>query len=529
MIKQRLILIQGDARRIPLADGSVHCVITSPPYWSLRDYGLKPSVWGGEELCQHEWGQWREKHDVREESTSGKTRTTERFYGDPSRKFNGNHEKHTAGAFCQKCGAWFGCLGLEPTPELYVEHVVLIFREVRRVLRDDGTLWLNIGDSYASGKGSCNNHGGGETSLEGHAKLKEAGAYKLHRGNKSDLEVSGLKPKDLVGIPWMLAFALRADGWYLRQEIIWAKPNPMPESVTDRCTKAHEQVFLLTKSPRYFYDADAIREPVTSTGGASFGPQTKIKVPNGWDTSKGSGGHGSFHKDGRGETEYREITPQDDGHVRVNNIEVQSRKLESADQRNHPLGRNKRSVWQIATQSFPEAHFATYPIKLVNPCIQAGTSEKGCCPKCGAPWKRVVERIPWHNGNANGIEYAGKNGDTDPNAAGRRMLLNMKRNREAGAPHNDPGPPRITVAWIPSCKCPVADPVPCTVLDPFNGAATTGVAAKLLDRSYIGIEPKAEYIEISRKRLANTRHGKPKVTRRRREKPEPSLFALETP
>lgn len=527
---QRLILIQGDARRIPLADRSVHCVVTSPPYWSLRDYGLAPSVWGGEELYQH---------DFTSEVVERENRRGLGLADSPACTRSGAKKIATVGwqkfthGFCRKCGAWFGCLGLEPTPELFIEHQVLIFREVRRVLRDDGTLWLNIGDCYnASNGGTKNGIGeayGRSPDKPGHdrdcrvATAVKRNLVKRRAGNDCDpkrgaaangqpmhASAPNLKPKDLVGIPWMLAFALRADGWYLRQENIWHKPNPMPESVTDRCTKSHEQVFLLTKSPRYFYDADAIREPVTSTGGASFGPQTKIKVPNGWDTGKG--GHGSFHREGRGATEYKRL---DDGHIHVDGVEVQSRKLESADQRNHPLGRNKRSVWTIATQAFPEAHFATFPVKLVNPCIQAGTSEKGCCRKCGAQWTRVVERInaPGHNGKTESAY--------EPGSTANRLALLRQAARKAGGEYVNA---RVTTTWLASCKCNAGEPVPCIVLDPFSGAATTGVAAKLLGRSYIGIEPKVEYIEISRNRLKNAKHGKVKRKAKKKVKQEAMLF-----
>jgi len=272
-----------------LADESVHCCVTSPPYWGLRDYGVE------------------------------------------------------------------GQIGLEPTPEAFVTRLVDVFREVRRVLHADGTLWLNLGDSYANdGKWGGSSGGKHVKALHGNSGVGRA------------KRETGLKPKDLVGIPWMVAFALRADGWYLRQEIIWAKPNPMPESVTDRCTKAHEHVFLLTKGSSYFFDADAIREPSTSgdlrrpyapgqvdsrgNGHDRGGGQLrKVKVPGGWD--RGEGGHGTIHRAGRTSAEYQEASVQP--------------------------GRNKRSVWTIATQAFPEAHFATFPEELAETCIKAG------CPAGG--------------------------------------------------------------------------------------------------------------------------------------------------
>lgn len=245
-----------------LADESVHCCVTSPPYWGLRDYGVE------------------------------------------------------------------GQIGLEATPEAFVARLVDVFREVRRVLRKDGTLWLNLGDSYAN-DGKWGGASGGKHVEALHGK---SGIGRAKRN-------TGLKPKDLVGIPWMVAFALRADGWYLRQEIIWAKPNPMPESVTDRCTKAHEHVFLLTRSERYFYDAEAIKEDAIEAGRI-------VKATGG---AAKNAGKGKFGATAIGFTSHDTLV----------------------------TNRNKRSVWTIATQAFPEAHFATFPEELAETCIKAG------CPAGG--------------------------------------------------------------------------------------------------------------------------------------------------
>ena len=240
---------------------------------------------------------------------------------------------------CAKCGAVRvdQQIGLEKTPEEYIAKMVKVFREVRRVLRADGTCWVNLGDSYASGKGTCYNPGGGANSL-GQGRKAE-GAHPLDRGNKSTLAAVGLKPKDLVGIPWMLAFALRSDGWHLRQDIIWAKPNPMPESVTDRCTKSHEYLFMLSKNAHYFYDAEAIKEPGVMKPQVRLTPRDFV---NGKDAER--------RVDRRPNYRLRE------------DVEVEN------------AMRNKRSVWTIATQPFKEAHFATYPEKLVEPCILAGSA-----------------------------------------------------------------------------------------------------------------------------------------------------------
>ncbi len=258
-----------------------------------------------------------------------------------------------------------GQLGLEETPEQYVENMVAVFREVRRVLRDDGTLWLNLGDSYTSG------------GRDGHG-TRVGYKQQTNRGMNGDRDPvrapqpPGLKPKDLVGIPWMVAFALRADGWYLRSDIIWAKPNPMPESVTDRPTKAHEYLFLLTKGLRYYYDAEAIRERAEC------------------DRMRGPAHHPDpISTNGNSGLAHRPLT----GH------------------------RNKRSVWTVTTQPFSGAHFATFPPKLIEPCILAGSAE----------------------------------GDT--------------------------------------------------VLDPFAGAATTGVVACRHNRSFVGLELNPEYVELGRNRI----------------------------
>ena len=215
-----------------------------------------------------------------------------------------------------------GQIGLEETPGEYVRKLVEVFREVKRVLKDDGTLWLNIGDSYASNPAS----GGAQSSK------MTGGEHKRTPSERKYQRPDGLKPKDLIGIPWMLAFALRADGWYLRQDIIWHKPNPMPESVRDRCTKAHEYVFLLSKSERYFFDAEAMKEP-------SAQPERAGKLERSFSTGKPDA-----------------VLRQDVGRA-VMRTET----------------RNRRSVWTVATRPYKGAHFATFPPALIEPCILAGS------------------------------------------------------------------------------------------------------------------------------------------------------------
>lgn len=393
-ITKRVRILEGDVREQlkTLPDGSVHCCVTSPPYWGLRDYGVP------------------------------------------------------------------GQLGSEKTPAEYVAVMVAVFREVRRVLRDDGTLWLNMGDTYATFKGSCHNPGGGENSLGKH--LKAAGVIPTGRASANRMltpGTEGLKPKDLIGIPWRLAFALRADGWWLRQDIIWQKPNPMPESVTDRCTKAHEYVFLLTKSAHYFYDAEAVKEPQTGTAHSrGQGTAQKEEVPG-----RGTKSNTSFN---RVMTAYTEV----------------------------PGGRNKRSVWTIPTQAYHGAHFATFPEALVEPCILAGTSTKGCCPKCGAPWERMVNKVT----NTEGRKLAGKH--EGEYQRGRVT----PRTAEAGDFH-DLGTVSVrTVGWQPTCGCKEAVfPGLCTVLDPFLGSGTTAVVAARHGRNCIGIELNPAYMKLAQRRL----------------------------
>ena len=334
---------QGDALKMmqTLPEASVHCCVTSPPYWGLRDYGT--AKWeGGAADCDHSYN-----HGV--QGTTGqradRTFTAQAVYKDE----------------CRRCGAVRvdGQLGLERTPEEYVARMVEVFREVRRVLRDDGTLWLNIGDSYSNDtKWGGTSGGKNATSAAGGyqgQRVRRGTDCDPKRGKRAEGQPigrcngSGLKPKDLVGIPWMLAFALRGDGWYLRSEIIWHKPNPMPESVKDRPTKSHEQIFLLAKRECYYYEDEAIREPHSEVSIARakrnrFGGKYAESDPIQHGALKSGNGYGAGAD-----------------HAKVLN----------------PAGANRRTVWTVPTHPFPEAHFATFPEKLIEPSIKAG------CPAGG--------------------------------------------------------------------------------------------------------------------------------------------------
>lgn len=312
------IVYQGDVLTVlrTMEDSSVQCCVTSPPYWAMRDYGLAPNVYGGRETCAHDFGPETSLH------RGGPAGDFLRVRNRQSRNLVADIN---TGAFCSLCGAWRGNLGHEPTPDLFIKHMVLIFGELKRVLRDDGTLWLNMGDTY-------NNDSPG---------MKKYSVKKAHCGN--------YKRKDLIGIPWMLAFALQSDGWYLRSDIIWHKPNPMPESAKDRPVKAHEYLFLLSKCRKYYYNAAAIKERASeNTHSRGDGMHKKLHVPSGWDTSSGS------HTKLMGR--YRAKQNESFAKATMEKVEY----------------RNKRSVWTVPVFPYQDAHFATFPPDLIKPCILAG-------------------------------------------------------------------------------------------------------------------------------------------------------------
>ena len=307
------LILFGDCREslktIATSDTKARMCVTSPPYYGLRDYGTATWI-GGDPNCNH-----RRDTKVKPENcnTGHKNHDDMAGVGDAIYK-----------TVCPKCGAirQDSQIGLEQSPEEYVKEMVKVFSLVRDCLTDDGTLWLNIGDSYYNYRSDGNYPK--QTVSKTRQDLPQSTPV---RGNK----LEGLKQKDLIGIPWMLAFALRADGWYLRQDIIWHKPNPMPESVKDRCTKAHEYIFLLSKSKNYYYDNEAIKEPAKDWG-------TRDRT------------NGKYHNPGSGLAPHSGLT------------------------KSYPT-KNKRSVWSVTVKPYKEAHFATYPPDLIEPCILAGSEE----------------------------------------------------------------------------------------------------------------------------------------------------------
>lgn len=533
-----------------MESNSVHCCVTSPPYWGLRDYGVA------------------------------------------------------------------GQLGLEKTPDEYIAKMVAVFREVRRVLRDDGTLWLNLGDSYARQAGDDFTKATDSVMRTGRTGKSE---QLFKRGNNTP--PAGLKPKDLVGIPWRLAFALQADGWVLRQEIIWHKPGPMPESVRDRCTKSHEQIFLLCKATwsgpnngqfAHISDQDARwlamfvdtegnicikRSERQESGRMQYGAQVAFANTSRalLEAAQQIVGSGSFHErmgknspvfyyqiagqqardflhriypflivkqrqaalaihvqdvlNTKGKkrpggyrapehTDFLETawtrmkmlnhfgnpdlsdvpvpeygrwsgcskyfydaeavkeptTEPDDGRERVYGGRNKGTKLREQGIRllgNTIVGngatRNKRSVWTVPSAAYSEAHFATFPPNLIKPCILAGTSARGCCPKCGGPWERVVEKVAGRPASYNGSDF--RNGKKAAAANALAAVGQKERTAET-----------TTTGWQPTCDCGEADTQPCTVLDPFGGSGTTGMVALELGRKAVLIELNPEYVKLAEKR-----------------------------
>lgn len=374
----RVTILATDVRKALaiLPDDSFDCVVTSPPYYGLRSYGTDPQIWDGDPNCDHQWGELqrgKRKDMLPEDKTKSIGRSGRNDWQDGA--------AHNGGNFCLQCGAWRGELGLEPYLGLHLDHLVEIFREVRRILKPTGTLWLNYGDCYASSpngrsaadtkaagnddrtfrdkpistvgpiQARCNNGEGQHHDRRGPVYEQDSESRQNSRGTRAQVLhdrkqssnplgriVAGgyLKPKDLCMIPNRLAIALQDDGWWVRSEIIWHKPNPMPESIADRPTSSHEKIWLLTKSEKYFYDAEAIKEPTR------------------FDSHIQSAKKGAFN----GKTEAMADTGRNAFRAIVET-------------------RNIRNVWTIGTEPFSEAHFAVFPTAIADRCIKAGCPEGG--------------------------------------------------------------------------------------------------------------------------------------------------------
>jgi len=361
-----------------LPDNSVQCIVTSPPYWGLRKYKAPDTIWGGDKNCEHEWdGATRVRNN--DKTAGAKQRTNIGAVG---------RDEPVANSACPLCGAWKGQFGLEPTIDQYVQHSIEILRECKRILRPDGVMFWNCGDSYYAG------------------------------GNS---DIPELKPKDLCLIPFRVALAAQADGWWVRSDIIWNKPNPMPESVQDRPTDAYEHIFMFTKSARYYWDIEAVREPAEQ-----------------WGT--------------RDRSEMRGGTT--DPMLKHHGLENDT----------NPAGRNLRNVWTFPTQSYKGAHFATFPQELPERCIKAATPEYGCCDKCGKPYERitehknmVIERTDWGE------------------QAGNRTAISGTMVSPAETK---------TLGWQAACKCGLYSCNTCgIVLEYYTGRSNTNVSFNYQEQS----------------------------------------------
>jgi DNA modification methylase len=372
---------------------SIHCVVTSPPYFGLRNYDAD------------------------------------------------------------------GQIGLEPTPEEYIQRLVETFDAVRDALHHQGTVWVNLGDSYWGSMGgsfkSSESMGAYQDRMteEGNTlAIRSPTPYSQTRARES----GGYKPKDLIGIPWMFAFAMRARGWYLRTDIIWDCPNKMPESCKDRPGRAHEYIFLFTKSRDYFYDDEAVRVPSVT----AFKPNQQ-QTPNAKSAS----------------------------------VQQPRNTIQKRGGRTYPFRtgtRRLRSVWSLSLEPYKGAHTAPYPTKLVDPCVKAGSSEGGCCGACLSPLKRTLEKVRIRDKETD-RSWQGLPSTTPP----QRSVPYEPKKQGSMEPEWD----YKTVGWERTCKCEGTEVIPCTVMDPFSGSGTTGLVATSLGRNYLGIDINGDYLPLAIERI----------------------------
>lgn len=493
----------------------VQCVVTSPPYYGLRDYKTPPTIWGGAPGCRHEWvdrvvatevgrGNWAQAVNGRGE-----------VQGDVAEFREPLRATATTGT-CAHCGAWRGQLGLEPLRDClgwargemcstcYICHMREVFARVGDVLRDDGVCFLNIGDSYnVAGR---DGHGTRIGYKQGTNRASASG------DDHSRATAPGLKPKDLVLVPERLALALQVDGWYVRSRIAWAKDNPMPESVTDRPTNCWEHIWLVTKSERYYWDAEAVKEAAAEDTHARYargrsddhkyadggpGGQTiartfdHMRRPKAWDSDMGS---------------QRTLVA---GYRRTPGVNPKAASNERGSRQNESFSaavkdivgtRNMRNLWRVNTQPYPGKHYATFPENIPTRAVLAGTSAHGACSECGTPWERVVENGGPDldhqracGGDANG-EYEGRATKDyadaraqDASATKARILAGMVE--------------RVTTGWERGCKCATDEVVPCVVCDPFMGSGTVGQVAQELGRNWIGVDLDERNLELQAGRV----------------------------
>lgn len=437
-----------------VATASVHCVVTSPPYWGLRDYGVAPTVW-------------------------------------PAVTFKPAHDLPEVTVPAMVCAH-----GLEPDLLSFVAHVVLVFREVARVLRPDGAAWINFGDSYATGTEADRNPS--RPASLGRAQRKPAGW--TNRCQRERRSPEGLAAKNLLLMPHRVALALQADGWIVRQDEVWAKPAPMPEAVSDRSTRAHEYNFHCARSQKYFHDAFAVAEPCSAPQANTEADRARafsrrratVVAPTQAAIVPSRSRNEERRTDGsRGRLDHRGTSVPWEGH-----------------------SRNPRSVRAWSAKPFKGSHFATFPPDLPAEYVMASTSEVGACPHCGAFWRRIFTRgepaRDWRSADTPS-ELHGSHG----------------RRRSHGQPPDvgQNSAPRAHVGWERPCRCPHARPAPCVVLDPFAGSGTTLAVAEALGRAAVGVEAQPAYVaDLMPARFADVaaRFARPRAPKRRPAAPAPA-------
>jgi DNA modification methylase len=505
-----------------LPEKSVHCVITSPPYWSLRDYQTEPQIWGGGDDCEHVWGEQAQRRVGRNDDDFNAR--TQGQYGKWSavHTYATNQPKtSTSGTFCQCCHAWLGHLGLEPTPfctaamqgqdcadQCYLGHLLQVADGLFRVLRDNGTLWWNISDSYCS----TDKWGGGKSGNSGKHTVADNGDVPSWTVRQRREPVPGLAPKNLMNIPARFSIAMQARGWTLRSEIRWLKASSMPESVQDRPSVSHETVFLFSKGATYFYDHDAVRHENTNI------PRTRER-PNGaptfakfgYNTSCGQNPNGRTRRTGDWWYESLDavIADTESWLAHAKQVRVHGGMLLSPE--GEPLGLN------VNPQSYAGAHFATFPEKLVTPMVLASTSSYGACSQCLSPWQRVTTR---EGIVSSPVITDGRKDLHGPTYARHRQSIPGGQSLV--------GFSSATVAWFPTCACGgyridqkvLGDPlptdpgfwqamqaqikalwpavVPCVALDPFGGRGTVAKVARHLGRRSVLIELSVEYCQLAK-------------------------------
>lgn len=431
--------------------GSVQTCITSPPFYGQRDFGTR-HWFGGDPKC---------KHDQKVTHVPFHGQITKTKYRTPAASISGQTATTHA---CSRCGAWYGQLGQEPDIASYLDHLVTIFREVRRVLREDGICWIEIGDGYNAGTSAPSPDSRGT----------DVGNWQrqgMTRRSRSD--VPALVAKNLLLVPQRLAVALQDDGWIVRAEVILHKLTALPESVTDRPTRAHSTLLMLAKSPSYFHDATAILEPATGGAVASSGRRGRQET--------------RAHAGNKANISFRVTT---EGLVQF---------------------RNCRDVWPLVAGRFPGAHTATFPPELPERCIRASTSEHGACATCDAPWRRRIHQARvGRNVRHGSVAPLDDKNPTEKYVPHRMRAGRLGKSRTAL-------PPTETIGWEPTCECGTSDVRPCVVLDPFAGSGTTLMVAKQLGRDYVGIElNEMEYRRLIERRLADAgQRGERRAVRQR--------------